>query len=133
MRPDQKIIDQIKSVLGSEPGIKLALLYGSAASGSMRPDSDVDVAVLFDAPMDAEKKMMLLSRLELALSREVDLIDLFSLSGTILKQVLCKGWVLIKTPSAWVNLVRRMLYNQQDMMPYVTRTLIERQRKFIDG
>lgn len=100
----------------------------------MRPNSDVDIALLFDHPLDAEQKMTLMSRLESELGRDVDLVDLFALNGTILKQVLTKGRVLIQTTSgALAKLTQRMIYNQTDMMPYVSRTLIERQRRFIHG
>lgn len=134
IQPFPEIAAQVKKFLFAEPGLRLAILYGSAATGKMRADSDVDIAVLFDRPMTAEQKMMLKSRLESELQREVDLVDLFSLSGTILKQVLHKGRVLIQTKQgARAELIQRMIYNQADMMPYVSRTLMERQRRFING
>ena len=72
--------------------------------------------------------------MEKILARPVDLIDLFGLNGTILKQVLCGGSLLLKnSPRDWESLVRRMIYDQADMMPYVRRTLLERQKRFIDG
>lgn len=129
-----EIISQIKGILRDELGLQLAVLYGSAAAGKVRPDSDVDIALLFDRPLTAAKKMVLISRMEGELKRDIDLVDLFALNGTILKQVLSKGRVLIQTrPGALAELIRRMIYNQSDMMPYVTRTLIERQRRFIHG
>ena len=129
-----EITAQAKKVLHTEQGLKLAILYGSAATGKLRTDSDVDIALLLDCPLSAERKMELISRLERELRREVDLVDLFSSSGTILKQVLSKGRVLIQTkPGKLAGLVRKMIYNQADMMPYVSRTLIERQRRFIRG
>ncbi len=128
------IILAAKEVLQPEPGLHLAILYGSAAKRRLREDSDVDIAVLFDHPLSAGQKMELISRLERRLQRDVDLVDLFSLNGTILKQVLCSGMVLLQTePQARAGLTRRMIFNQEDMMPYVSRTLIERQRRFIDG
>ena len=128
------ITARVKEALRAEPGLKLVILYGSAVTGKMRTDSDVDMALLLDCPLSAERKMELISRLERELRREVDLVDLFSLSGTILKQVLSKGRVLIQTkPGELAGLVRKMIYNQADMMPYVSRTLIERQRRFIHG
>jgi predicted nucleotidyltransferase len=126
--------DRIANVLEREPGLKLVLMYGSAAADRMRPDSDVDVAVMFDNPLNLEQKMDLISRLEIELKRDVDLVDLFNLSGTILKQILCKGRILIKNdPGALTRLYQRMVYNQADMMPYVTRTLLERQQRFLNG
>lgn len=132
--PVSEIPQRIRETLHAEPGLRLAILYGSAATGKMRADSDVDIALLFDHPLNAEQKMSLISRLEGRLQRDVDLTDLFDLSGTILKQVLRKGRVLIQTKTGVLaELIRKMIYNQTDMMPYVSRTLIERQQRFIHG
>jgi len=122
------------SALNNEKGLKLAIIYGSAAAGTMRIDSDVDIALLFDRPLSAEYKMELVVRLERALLRNVDLVDIATLSGTILKQVLCKGRVLIqKEAGTLAEQMKKMIYNQADMMPYVSRTLLERQRRFVNG
>ncbi len=45
------ISERAVNVLDTEPGLKVAIIYGSVVSGNMRPDSDVDLAVLFDSPM----------------------------------------------------------------------------------
>jgi predicted nucleotidyltransferase len=133
-QPAPEIISKAKKVLSEESGLVLAILYGSVATGTMRPDSDVDVALLFDRPLAADQKIELIMRLESELRRDVDLVDLFALNGTILKQVLSKGRVFIQShPGALAGLVQRMIYNQADMMPYVTRTLVERQKRFIHG
>ena len=122
------------NALNNEEGLKLAIIYGSAAAGTMRIDSDVDIALLFDRPLSAEYKMELVVRLERALLRNVDLVDIATLSGTILKQVLCKGRVLIqKEAGTLAEQMKKMIYNQADMMPYVSRTLLERQRRFVNG
>lgn len=121
-------------VLAGEKGLKLAIIYGSVAAGNMRSDSDVDLAVLFDHPLSAEHKMELAARLERELLRNVDLVDLSIISGTILKQILCRGRVLFqKEGGVLAEQLRKMIYNQADMMPYVSRALMERQRRFVDG
>lgn len=128
------IVTQTVNLLEAEQGLQLAVVYGSVAVGAMRPDSDVDIALLFDQPLSAERKMDIVARLERELLRTVDLTDLFDLSGTILKQVLSKGRILIqKEEGLFAGLMKKMIYNQTDMMPYVTRTLLERQRRFING
>lgn len=130
----QEISARIKEALRFETGLRVAILYGSVAAGKMRKGSDVDIALLLDSPLGVERKMELISRLESKLQRDVDLVDLFLLNGTILKQILCKGLVLIQAkPGDLTELTRRMIYNQMDMMPYVSRTLVERQRRFIHG
>ncbi len=129
-----EITTRVEEVLRAEPGLRLAILYGSAATGKMRAGSDVDIAVLFDRPLNGEKKMELIARLQTGLQRDVDLADLFCLNGTILKQILRKGHVLVQSkPGVLAGLVQRMVYNQTDMMPYVSRTLMERQKRFVHG
>ncbi len=130
----QQIADRVGEMLQTYPDLKLAFLYGSAVNGKMRPDSDVDIAVLFDHPLGAGQKMALSACFEEALLKTIDLVDLFSLSGTILKQILCEGRVVVKKNTEdLTRLTQRMIYNQADMMPYVRRTLLERQERFIHG
>ena len=121
-------------ILRSEQDLTLAIVYGSVATGNVRADSDVDLGVLFGQPMTARQKMDLAGRLEQALLRTVDLVDLGAASGTLLRQILCKGRVLVqRRPEAMAGLVRSMVYHEADMMPYVRRTLIERQHRFAHG
>jgi len=128
------VIDRVISELKDIEVLKLAVVYGSAASGTMQKGSDVDVAVLFGRAIDVEQKIQLKDRLERVLMRDVDLVDLSGLSGTLLKQILCKGRVVInKDSQALADLYKRMIYNQTDMMPYVIRTLEERQQRFLNG
>ncbi|MDA3806699.1 MAG: nucleotidyltransferase domain-containing protein [Thiomicrorhabdus sp.] len=125
---------RIAELLSVERGLELAIIFGSAAAHNMRIDSDVDIALLFNCPLSAKRKMEITERLELELLRDVDLVDMSKLSGTILQQTLCKGHVLIqKDAGVLADQVKKMIYNQTDMMPYVTRTLMERQQRFING
>lgn len=125
---------RIEELLSVEPGLELAIIFGSAAANNMRTDSDVDIALLFNYPLSGKRKMEITERLELELLRDVDLVDMSKLSGTILKQTLCNGRVLIqKDAGILAEQVKKMIYNQTDMMPYVTRTLMERQQRFING
>ncbi|NWK55157.1 nucleotidyltransferase domain-containing protein [Verrucomicrobiaceae bacterium N1E253] len=130
----EQIAASVESVLHGEPEIKLVILYGSVARGKMRCNSDVDLAVLFDHPLSAEEKMKLVEKLAETLGKEVDLVDLHSLNGTILRKILCEGRVIYRDGSgSLARLLQRMIYNQTDMMPYTLRTLKERQRTFIHG
>jgi len=129
-----EIIRKSREVLAPEPGVKLALIYGSYATGKMRLGSDVDIAVLFERPLNVGQKIALVEQLENKLSLPIDLVDLFTTSGTVLRQILCKGQVLVKNdPAAMETLIRRMIYNQADVMPFVIRTLEERQKRFAHG
>jgi predicted nucleotidyltransferase len=54
------------------PGVRAALVFGSAAAGTMRPDSDVDVLVVADGAADADLGLAALDAGAL-LGREIDL------------------------------------------------------------
>ena len=130
----QTLVNRVRTALQTEPGLELALLYGSVAAGTQRSDSDVDIAVLFDHPLNAEKKMQLIARLGSSLMRMIDLTDLYSLNGTILRHVLCKGRVLINhRPEKLEQCIQRMVYNQADMMPFVLRAQTARMERFLHG
>lgn len=64
---------------------------------------------------------------------DVDLIDLQEVSGIILQQALCHGVLIRSTPSTYVSLIRKMWYNQADMMPYTRRVLERHAQRFIRG
>ena len=128
------IFQAVSSALAREDGLKVALVYGSAAAGTMRRESDVDVAVLFDKPLSMEARLALWERLTAATRREIDLLDLYSLGGEILHQVLTKGRVVVKNDEqAYYWLAKRMVYERQDFMPLVRRAQRERIGRMIHG
>lgn len=128
------ISQAVADALIGEPGVKVAIVYGSAATDKMRPGSDVDVAVLFDRPLNIDARLALWGRLTDALRREVDLVDLHDLGGEILHQILTKGCVVIKNDvDAYFRLVQRMIYDREDFMPQVRRAQRARIGRMIHG
>jgi len=128
------LTDPIRQILESYSGLQLIIVYGSAVTESFRKDSDIDIAVLFDKPLDPELKLELLGKLAVALKREIDLVDLFKLNGVLLKQILTKGQIIFKTnDNAVYKLLKRMIYNQSDFMPYYNKAVRRRVEEFIDG
>lgn len=69
--PDEKLLRSLRGVLRGWPGLRLALLFGSRARGSARPDSDVDVAVSGDLD-----RLALAAELGRACGLEVQVVDL---------------------------------------------------------
>lgn len=119
------------AALQSHPEIELAILFGSMATGRARPDSDVDVAVLAAAPLNAEKKMALIADLAQATGRAVDLVDLRTAGEPLLGQILQHGRRLFGSDEALARLISRHLVEAADFMPYVDRLLAERRRRWI--
>lgn len=120
----KSIAQQIAHTLAKHEEIQLAFVFGSAARGTLRPDSDVDVAVLGGGQLSTESRLALMAELSLALKREVDLVDLYDAWGLILRQVLTTGILVLKRPgSAHAALLKRMLFDQADMEPLRQRII----------
>jgi len=71
--------------------IKLAFLIGSYAKGTARPDSDVDVAVLFGRSFDVKQVLDLKEQLTELVGVDVDLVVLDSVGPVMKMQVLKTG------------------------------------------
>ena len=87
--------EQIKRTLRlffkKEDNIRLAFLIGSFATGKSRPDSDVDVAVLFGRIPDHMEILDLRERLSEGLKRDIDLVILNEAGPIIRMQALKTG------------------------------------------
>jgi predicted nucleotidyltransferase len=67
----------IRKVLAGGPPVRLALIFGSAARGVLRPDSDLDIGMVpSDAELTLAAELDLQARLERACARPVDLVRL---------------------------------------------------------
>jgi predicted nucleotidyltransferase len=88
----------VQRILLALPETQAIYLFGSAAAGRIRDDSDVDVAVLLPHERAKEVGSLALSDLAFdlmkALRRDVDLINLRLASTVLQKQVIENGIVL---------------------------------------
>lgn len=71
--------EQIASLFAGHSGIIAAWVFGSAQTGELRPGSDLDVAVLFDAVPTLDKMADLRADLQQLL--QIDDIDLVGLNN----------------------------------------------------
>ena len=133
MKTVDNIVACIKAVLAEYPDVLCCYLYGSAASGRERPDSDVDLAVACAQPMSAELKAQLFSDLAIALQRDVDLIDLLAVNGPVLRSALHGECLFCRDSALKYKLLHRLVYDQEDLQP-LRRKMMERRREaFVHG
>lgn len=113
------LAERLRSVLAGGPPVRLALLFGSAARGALRPDSDVDIAVVFTEPdLTLSEELALQARLAKVAGREVDLVRLDRASSMLRWRVAKEGVVLLADPP--VEAVRfraRAAIDHADMLP----------------
>jgi predicted nucleotidyltransferase len=122
---DNAIID----VLNRFPEVQLAILFGSCAKGDATADSDLDLAVQADQPLDAELSIRLIGEIAEQLGRPVDLIDLRTAGEPLLGEVL-KGRRLIGSDTSYARLITRHLLDAADFLPYRERILAERRKQW---
>jgi uncharacterized protein len=111
--------------------IRLAILFGSAASNRLRVESDIDVAVQCDAPLTASRKTELIEEVALISGRPVDLIDLNTIGQPLLGYIL-QGRRLKGSSNALARLAYRSLIEQTDFLPLVERTLAQRRHAWLN-
>ena len=91
---DGLLQSRLRAMLGMHPDILAAWVHGSVASGTQRVDSNLDVAVIAERPLSLDMRLTLTAQLSAAVEREVDLVDLFEVHGTLLERVLTDGVLL---------------------------------------
>lgn len=91
--PERQVVERIsKSLFGNDEHQLLAVyLYGSAARGEMREDSDVDIAFLARSSPDSMAIFDAAGELAGFLGREVDLVDLRQVPTILRAQIVAKG------------------------------------------
>ncbi len=125
------IDEDVRAVLARHPEIRLAILFGSMATGRANRDSDVDLAVARERALAADEKMALMSELAEATGRTIDLIDLHSVGILLLGQIVKRGRRILGTDERYAELMKRYLFEEADFMPYYRRILSERRAAWI--
>lgn len=128
---DNVVLGSLRRFFEARPQIKLAILFGSVADETARFDSDIDLAVSADRPLEAEEKMRLIEELAKLSGRPVDLIDLTQVGEPLLGRILVHGRRILGSDNRYAALLSRHLLEQADFVPYQRRILEERRRRWI--
>lgn len=125
------MLSQLTALLSRYPQIKLAILFGSQATGNVRPDSDIDLGLLAQKPLTADFKLQLIQTIGAEFCRPVDIVDLYHVPEPITGQVF-KGIRLIGDNTTYAKLLTRHLMNVADFLPLHQRILTERRNRWIN-
>ena len=125
------MLSQLTALLSRYPQIKLAILFGSQATGNARLDSDIDLGLLAQTPLTADFKLQLIQTIGAEFGRPVDIVDLYHVPEPITGQVF-KGIRLIGDNTTYAELLTRHLLNVADFLPLHQRVLTERRNRWIN-
>jgi predicted nucleotidyltransferase len=108
LRTHWDLLRALRAALRTEPNVRLAVLFGSTATGSDNENSDVDVLVALQ-DRDVRRLAELAERLSRALARDVPLVRLSEAraSPALIVDVLEQGRVLVDRDDLWSGLQDR--------------------------
>ncbi len=129
---DSNGLRTLTEALAAESDVLLAIAFGSLAQGSAGFESDADVAVLGERPLDSERRTALTRVVAEATGRPVDLLDLRVTGVPLLRTILREGTTLVcRDRAARDRLTSRMLADVEDFLPLRERLLRERRQRWI--
>ena len=120
---------QLTTVFSAFPEIRLAILFGSRATGNHRTDSDIDLGLLADAPLSADLKSRIIEAVAAEIGCPVDIVDLFHGPEPVLGAVL-KGRRLFGDAATYARLLNMHVFNVADFLPIRQRVLAERRAEW---
>ena len=78
--------EMLKEVLIRHQHIRLCIVFGSIAKDMSSSDSDLEIAVAAEQPLSADEFLELIEAFSAATNQKIDLLDLMTASGEILRQ-----------------------------------------------
>lgn len=98
-KADEDLVTRLQASLADHPEVAAAWLFGSQARGTARPDSDLDLGLLFredPPPTLAGLRFDLRDELTEKLGRQVDLVVLNAAPVDLIHRVLRDGLLLVE-------------------------------------
>ena len=94
---DRAVLDRLTAALREGPALRLAILFGSRALGTSRPESDFDIGILpMDPALSLAGELALGAALTAAVDREVDVVQLDSDDPLLGREVARSGVCLLE-------------------------------------
>ena len=129
------LLAPIRAAVEREPAIALAVVFGSWARGTSRPDSDVDIAILWRGePATLAEELALQQRLERSLGRDVDIVDLDRAPPPLRWRVARDGELLSAIDTAaWTRLRIAIAIEHDELAETFQTALALQQRRLLQG
>ena len=126
-------MDQLKQLLQTYDFIDFALLFGSYAKGTQRTLSDIDIGIYTHRPIDLLEQGELISTLEEAFQKKIDLVllnDLYKKSAKLAFNIVDNHQVIFcKNQEAYIDFktyTYKYYFDQKPMYEMFDKALLER-------
>ena len=130
---DPKLMAELAGVLASGPELRLAVLFGSAATGRSHAASDVDIGLIFAREESLARELDLQLALERVVGRSVDLVRLDEASTLVRWQVAVHGVPICAAPHEWSRFRARAASEYADFRPAFEAAAARFQRRLLEG
>lgn len=115
----------VELIRGAVPDVEAIYLFGSRARSEQSPESDIDIAMLVESPLEPVFRFDLQESIAAALHAAVDLVDLRAASTVMRVQIIDGGRLLYERDP-----LRRQLFEAMALSAY--GRLNEERRGIID-
>jgi len=119
---DSEIFIRLADFFGGKSEVLLVFLFGSAASGKVAEDSDIDIGILFENQPDVYEINELKSELNAIFKKDIDIADLNSVSPILKMQVLKNGALVLAKDKKVYNQFYVDTINQYDDLKQIRKT-----------
>jgi uncharacterized protein YutE (UPF0331/DUF86 family)/predicted nucleotidyltransferase len=119
----ETLVETLQDGLAGGPALRLAMLFGSAARGRSRPDSDVDVGIVpVDADLPLRAELELQAKLERICGRPVQVVRLDQASTVLRWEAARHGIPIVSRSRAeHVRFVARAALDYAELAPALSR------------
>lgn len=114
-------LEEFRSLLSAAP-VRLAILFGSHATGRAHPRSDIDIAIELDSlrpgdPGYNDVFFGLSAELSVVAPSELDLVDIHAASPTVARSIIDHGCVLVGEESRLAELRTQLVDEDAPQRP----------------
>ncbi|MBO4704250.1 MAG: nucleotidyltransferase domain-containing protein [Spirochaetaceae bacterium] len=133
MNEAEEIKKKLSEYFSQNEKIDTVLLFGSFSKGTFNENSDIDIAVHSQLPLDYETLSTIQTELSLLCHREIDLSDLAQAEGIFLYQIMTTGVKIKIKPTVFVKYLTKALCFKEDFLPAIEYIRREKIRRFVNG
>ena len=130
MAADPRTCPRLQEYFASRPDVVVAILFGSAARGETRPDSDVDIGILLTgeaAQMGINRSELIADLMGILGRNDVDVVILNQAPPLLLHRVVRDGHVIYAADQATLaEFIIRAIQQYED-----TKPLRQLQRRYL--